>query len=287
MNITKCPNRVAPVRRALISRSKGLVVSIALVLLGFYVVRCGSDRPANLDVRAYIRLAKECVFRLRFTDGTSAGSGFMINDLGNMLTCAHVVDSSKDNSRKYVDSLLAENFVTVTFGSDTPFQDIITSNVSVDTVIRELDLAILTVDLTRPKFRKIKKLGSSRGRPLFMGFSNSDSIWEGQEVFACAYIRDEFRIPKPVIVKGVVSTVRDDVYDARFNNKVDIVQLDMNVSKGNSGAPIFLPENGRVVGIIDWGIFRGSKWQTGYAVALSTNQIVEKLRELRIPLDFK
>jgi len=264
-----------------------LLLNIAFVLLGLFLVFSASIFADDLKVRKGIKLAKESVFKLKFPNGAYRGSGFMINTLGNMLTCAHVVDSSKGNSGKYVDTLLAENYVTLEIDSNNSVNDVISYHVTVDTVIPTLDLAILTVDLKKPYFRKPENSNLYVTRPLFMGFSNSDAIWEGQEVFTCAYIKDEFSIPKPIIAKGIVSTIRNKCYDPRMDNKVDIVQLDMNISKGNSGAPLFLPDNGRIVGIIDWGIFRDSKWQTGYAVAISTNQIVDKLRELKIPFDFK
>jgi len=270
-----------------LSKMIKLLLSIAFVLLGLFLLFRASIFADDLKVRKGIKLAKESVFRLKFTDGTYTGSGFMINTLGNMLTCAHVVDSSKGNSGKYVDALLAENYATLVVDSNNTVNDIITYNITVDTVIPSLDLAILTVDLKKPHFQKPENSKLYITRPLFMGFFNSDSIWEGQEVLICAYIKDEFKIPKPIIAKGIISTLRNNLYDPRMDNKVDIVQLDMNISKGNSGAPLFLPDNGRVVGIIDWGIFRDSTWQTGYAVATSTNQIVDKLKELKIPLDFK
>lgn len=264
-----------------------LLLNIAFVLLGLFLLFRPSIFADDLKVRKGIKLAKESVFRLNFTNGDYTGSGFMINTLGNMLTCAHVVDSSKTKSGKYVDALLAENYVTLSVDSNNTFNDVVTYNVTVDTVIPTLDLAILTVDLKKPHLQKTENSKLYITRPLFMGFFDSDSIWEGQEVLACAYIKDEFKIPKPIIAKGIVSTVRNQLYDPRMDSKVDILQLDMNISKGNSGAPVFLPDNGRVIGLIDWGIFRGSQWQTGYAVALSTNQIVDKLRELGIPFDFK
>ena len=264
-----------------------LLLSIAFVLLGLFLLFRASIFADDLKVRRGIKLAKESVFRLKFSNGPYTGSGFMINTLGNMLTCAHVVDSSQDNSGKYVDALLAENYVTLKIDSNNSVNDVISWHVTVDTVIPSLDLPILTVDLKKPYFRKLENSSLFVTRPLFMGFSNSDAIWEGQEVFTCAYIKDEFSVPKPIIAKGIVSTIRNKCYDPRMDNKVDIVQLDMHISKGNSGAPVFLSDNGRIVGIIDWGIFRDSKWQTGYAIALSTNQIVDKLRELEIPFDFK
>jgi|GEM_PF-6971717 len=266
---------------------KRLILKTAFVLVGLSLVFSDSIHADNAKIRRYIHFAKESVFRLKFPDGAYTGSGFMINTLGNMLTCAHVVDSSMNNSGKYVDVLLAENYVTLEIDSNRTFNDVITYNVTVDTVIASLDLAILTVDLKTPQYRGNKNLSLSIDRPVFMGFSNSDSTWEGQEVFTCAYIKDEFSIPKPIIAKGIVSTIRNKCYDPSMDNEVDIIQLDINISKGNSGAPVFLPDDGRVIGIIDWGFFRDSKWQTGYAVAISTNQIVDKLRELKIPFDFK
>lgn len=257
------------------------------IVLGVVCLFCRSGPSNEIQLRNVVNTVKQCVFRLRFDDGTYTGTGFVINTLGTMVTCAHVVDSSTGNSGKYVKTLKAENYVSIKLGSGKSFRDMITFDVKVDTVIGSLDVAVLSMELDKPKLKGNPDHSMAVQRPLFLGFSNSDSLWEGQEVFACAYIRDEFVISKPVIAKGLLSTIRERLYDPRLENKVDILQLDLNISKGNSGGPIFLPGNGKVVGMIDWGIFRDSKWQTGYAVAISTNQIVEKLRELKIPLDFK
>lgn len=267
-------------------KMRSLVFVIVLILYGLIVVYVTPLFADDLKLRHNIKLAKLSVFRLKFINGDFTGSGFMINIYGNILTCAHVVDSSENNSGKYVQELLAENYVSLRGLVDTNITfDVITFDVTVDTVIPALDLAILTANLEKPYYKTTEQLPIAR--PVFRGFSDSDSVWEGQEVFTCAYIKDEFTTPKPIIAKGVVSTIRNKLYDPRMKNKVDILQLDLNISKGNSGAPVFLPDNGRVIGIIDWGIFGNSKRQTGYAVALSTNQIVDKLKELEIPFDFE
>jgi S1-C subfamily serine protease len=270
----------------LVMRKLCLIVVFALVWLLVYLHTVVPAKDPN--VRINIKRAKESVFKLKYLNGVYTGSGFMINTSGNMLTCAHVVDSSQSKSGKYVNALLAENYLTLQTDSNNVINDVVVYNVIVDTVIAEIDIAILTVDLMKPSFRDIEN--SDRyavSRPVFMGFSNSVNIWEGQEVITCAYIKDQFAVPKPIIANGIVSTIRNECYDPRMNHNVDIMQLDMNISKGNSGAPVFLPDNGRIVGIIDWGIFQDSAWQTGYAVAISTNQILLKLKELNIPFDFR
>jgi S1-C subfamily serine protease len=268
-------------------RTKKLSLLVVFVLLGLFLNFPISIFCNDLNI-VNIKRAKESMFRLKFPNGSYTGSGFMINTSGNMLTCAHVVDSSQDKSGKYVDALRAENYLTLEIDSNTIINAIVVYNVTVDTVIPAVDLAVLTVDLMKPSFLDVQY--SNRyvvTRPVFMGFSNSNIVYEGQEIVTCAYIKDDFTIPKPIIAKGIVSTIRNECFDPRMENRVDIVQLDMNISKGNSGAPVFLPDNGRIVGIIDWGIFQNSAWQTGYAVAISTNQIVRKLSELKIPFDFK
>jgi len=268
-------------------KTKDIVLRLSLMFLLLICIFSNSTFAVDSTIRLNIAHSKQSVFKLKFINGVYVGSGFMINTLGNMLTCAHVIDSSKNLSGKYVDSLRAENYLTLSRDSDSTETDVTIYNVIVDTVIPSLDLAILTVDLKKPRFKEIKNSNLYINRPVFMGFSNSDSIWEGQDVFTCAYIEDSFSIPKPIIAKGIISTIRKKCYDPRMKNNMDIIQLDMNISKGNSGAPIFLPDNGRVIGIIDWGIFGDSKWQTGYAVALTANQIVDKLKELKIPVDLR
>jgi S1-C subfamily serine protease len=263
-----------------------LFVGVA-VTVGVSWLSSASASSDELELRDVINYQKQCVFRLRFVDGRYTGTGFVINTRGNMVTCAHVVDSSRDNSGKYVKQLTAENYVKISLESEKSFRDMITFKANVDTVLSSLDLAVLSIDLSKPTLSANPETNVPIKRPLFLRFSDTDSLWEGQELFACAYIDDGFKVARPVIARGVLSTIRERCFDPRLGSKVDILQLDLNISKGNSGGPVFLPNNGRVVGMIDWGIFRDSKWQTGYAVALSTNQIVEKLQELKIPLDFK
>jgi S1-C subfamily serine protease len=146
----------------------------------------------------------------------------------------------------------------------------------VDTTIPRLDLAILKVN---PEEYGIVNFE-------FLGFGNSDSLKEGQDIAICAFIPDSFKLPKAFISRGLVSTIRPKTFNPTLNNEVDIIQMDLNISKGTSGGPIFMIDTGRVIAIQNAGLFEfAQSSQTPYAIAIETNQVIPLLDSLRIPYD--
>ena len=71
--------------------------------------------------------------------------------------------------------------------------------------------------------------------------AQSTQIHEGKEVALCAFIPDDFSIPKAFVSRGIVSTIRQQVYHSGLKNSVDLIQLDLTAARGTSGGPVFRP----------------------------------------------
>jgi S1-C subfamily serine protease len=217
-----------------------------------------------------VQKAQSCVFRVENQDKCFLGTAFTINRYGNLITCAHVVGQ--------LDSVLLENLCAATNNNGDTIQLQICFAAKVISLSPELDLAILKVDLSLYKF-----IASP-----FLEFGNSDNLKLGQSIALCAFIADEFMVHRPFISKGIISSIRRGVFSGDCIHNVDLIEADLNVSKGTSGGPIFLVSSGMVVGIQDMGLFEfPQSSQTAYAVALSINQITSILDSLQIDYNIK
>lgn len=217
--------------------------------------------------------AKDKVYRVEDSSGAFLGTAFAINRYGGLLTCAHVV-GTRD---------------TITLTSYVEYQSIVkadtlckrgtvTFRASVDTLIEQLDLAILSIDIESYGFIQIS----------YFGFARSRNLQEGEDIAICAFIPDVFELPMPFVAKGIVSTVRNEIYFEKLKSTVSIIQMDLNVSKGTSGGPIFLPNTGRVIGIQRSALFDSKdSRQSSYAIAMTTDQVIAILDSLKIAYDVK
>ena len=218
---------------------------------------------------------KNCVYRVETADHRFLGTAFCINKYGYLLTCAHVVTSGISTlDSVYLVNVVEGLIVTESDTSETTSVERLTA--VVDTTIPRLDLAVLRVNPEQYGILRFE----------FLGFGNSDNLREGQDIAICAFIPDDFKLPKAFISRGIVSTIRPKTFDPRLNSEVDIIQMDLNISKGTSGGPIFTIDSGRVVAIQDAGLFESSQSsQTPYAIAIKTNQVIPLLDSLRISYD--
>ena len=240
------------------------------------VIVLGAHTPAltqDTTFFRYIDRAKDKVYRVEDADSTFLGTAFTVNRYGNLLTCAHVVGSR--------DTVFLASYIDI---SPEGQPDSISSKyrvrfaAAVDTVIHQFDLAVLKVT---PETYRMTRFA-------FFALQNSDEIREGQDIAICAFIPDDFTLPKPFISRGIISTIRSKLYDPRLNNRVAIIQMDLNISKGTSGGPIFSPRTGRVLAIQNAGIFESKQSsQTPFAIALTINQVATVLDSLNIPYSMK
>jgi S1-C subfamily serine protease len=143
--------------------------------------------------------------------------------------------------------------------------------------IPEFDLAVLRADTGQ---MGIYRYG-------FVSFSESDDLNAGDEVALCAFIpNDAFVRPRAFVAKGIVSTVRKQVYHKPCGRHVDFIQMDLTAAHGTSGGPVINTGTGLVVAMQDMGIF-GSEERTltPYPIGICTYQMLAKLDSLGVRYD--
>jgi len=245
---------------------------LAVVLFSFTSVY-GDDGPFTKHMAS----VKESVFRVENENEKFLGTAFTINKYGCFVTCAHVIKQGD----KYRDTVYLANYISIGIDGKSDTVRVYRLKRFAATVVAtilEYDLTILQVNL---KYYGLENLP-------FFPIANSDKAYEGQEIAICAFIDDKFKLPKAFIAKGIISTIRSNVYDPRLDNSIGIFQMDLSISKGTSGGPIFYPESKRVVAIQNAGIFETQKSsQTNYAIAITLKQILSYLDSLKIPYDYR
>ena len=191
-----------------------------------------------------------------------AGSGFVIDDAGRIITNFHVVqDTLQNNSVK----LTKGSSITVTFpGSQA---ELPVNVVGVNTLY---DLALLELKNPQDLPKAIKPI------PI----ANSDNILVGEKAIA---IGNPFGLNSTVSV-GIVSAVSRDA-PSIGQVEVPYVQTDAAINPGNSGGPL-LNSLGQVIGVNTsilaggGGAFGGQPGNIGIGFAVPSNLLQQSLAEL-------
>jgi S1-C subfamily serine protease len=164
-----------------------------------------------------------------------AGSGFLIDDDGHILTNNHVVDGAQT--------------IEVTFGG--PDQTRYKAKfIGADT---RNDIALLKIDL-----------GSHKLTPLALG--DSASLQVGQRVLA---IGNPFGQFSSTLTTGVVSALGRTVQTSETTLIDQAIQTDAAINRGNSGGPL-LNSHGEVIGI-NSAIFSPTETSAGIGFAIPIN----------------
>jgi serine protease Do len=174
--------------------------------------------PPELTPREQARLVGPAVIKVSTPGGL--GSGVIINDEGNAITNAHVVQG--------------ETNLRVTVWLPTPdgtLRRMVIEDVEIEAVNNHLDLALLRIPDPR-------RFGHLVCAPL----EAEERIEVGQTVFA---IGNPLGLER-TLSQGVVSTTQ------RSFDGLTYIQTDAAVNPGNSGGPLF-NVRGEVVGIINMG----------------------------------
>ncbi|BBH22325.1 peptidase S1 [Paenibacillus baekrokdamisoli] len=152
-------------------------------------------------------------------DGSSTGSGFLFNDKGDIVTNAHVVEDAQSITVKAFDtSLYTGKLIGVS---------------------KEKDVAVIRVE------------GLAGRDPLELETSKEAEV--GDEVMA-------FGSPLGLdntVTTGIISGVGRDV-DTESTSYKGAYQISAPITHGNSGGPLVLRSNGKVIGINSAGNDQGS-----------------------------
>lgn len=242
----------------------------AIVFLFVLMTGLISDAIAASPFVETVRHAKQCVWRVEDQNGKFLGTAFSFNDKGQFMTCDHVIKSRG----RYRDSIYISNHTDLSsYGLKSPKGSKHRFKVSIGPTLPEYDAAVLQLDL---------KAVGMKSTP-YLEFESAASLEEGSDIAICAFVTDSYSLPKPFVAKGIVSTIRPQTFDSELNSYVDIAQLDLSISQGTSGGPILNPLTGKVVGIQDGGIFENDNAsQTSYAIAVTIDQVIARLKEMNV-----
>lgn len=171
------------------------------------------------------------------------GSGFIINENGEILTNYHVVKGAK------------EVHVTLSTGKEVPAE--------VVNYDEAQDIALLKLK------EKIKV-------PAVAELGNSDNLQPGQTVVAIGTpLSKEFA---STITQGIISAVGRTV-DTKTGKQINLIQTDAAINPGNSGGPLVNAE-GQVIGINTLKVSGGAE---GLGFAIPINEVKSKLDVLSKP----
>jgi S1-C subfamily serine protease len=176
--------------------------------------------------------------------GTSTGSGFVLDKDGTIATNAHVVDGATK--------------VTVQFGDNASVPARILG------VDKSTDLALLKVDPKKAQLHPLE-LGSSHG------------LQVGDPTIA---IGNPFGLDR-TLTTGVVSALQRRIKAPNGFTIDNVIQTDAAINPGNSGGPL-LDATGRVIGInsqIETG--GGSNGNVGIGFAIPIDTVKQKLGDLK------
>jgi len=179
-------------------------------------------------------------------EGTATGSGFVVDDQGDIVTNAHVVDGADS--------------VTVSFDEDG---DAVKAEVKgVDT---STDVAVLKVDPS-----DVPNL-----TPLPLG--DSSELEVGQPVIAIGNPFGQVR----TVTTGIVSGLQRQLQAPNGFTIANAVQTDASINPGNSGGPL-LDAKGRVIGINSQIQTGGGQGSVGIGFAVPINTAKELLPTLKV-----
>ena len=177
------------------------------------------DEKNNIDVYKYanaatVNITSTVYYRGWFMEiypSRGSGSGFLINEDGQILTNNHVVSGKAPQ-------------VQVTLSDKTQYDAEIIARDPLN------DLALL-------------KLSAGKKLP-FLRLGDSDPVQVGQKVLA---IGNPFGL-NGSLTTGVISSLGRTIQDENGNKLEDMIQTDAAINPGNSGGPL-LDSQGNVIGV--------------------------------------
>ncbi|HYW76824.1 MAG TPA: trypsin-like peptidase domain-containing protein [Gammaproteobacteria bacterium] len=186
----------------------------------------------------------------------AAGSGFVVDAKGQILTNYHVIANALHNDST---KLVSNASVTVQFPGGKPLP------VDVVGVDQSYDLALL--QLKNPD--KLPK--DAKAIPL----ADSDKVQVGQKAIA---IGNPFLL-QSTVTQGIVSAVNREQAAKASGVPIPYIQTDAAINPGNSGGPL-LDSQGKVMGVNDE-ILAPNGTFIGVGLAIPSNLVKENLSKMK------
>lgn len=202
-----------------------------------------ADEQNNIDIYQRANPATVNITSVEFTENfwfqvvprEGAGSGFLINAEGLILTNNHVITG--DGQRVEVSLMDQSRYRAKVLARDP-----------------ENDLALLKIDAKKPL--------------PFLRLGDSDAVRVGQKVLA---IGNPFSLGGS-LTTGIVSALGRTLSSGRDSVLEDIMQTDAAINPGNSGGPL-LDSNGDVIGI-NTAILNETNIGIGFAMPISRAKLM-------------
>ena len=219
-----------------------------------------ADLPASPDEEINIRIYKavspavvnitsttlQYDFFMNVFPAQGSGSGFLIDDKGDILTNFHVVSGARSIEVTLPDQ---SRHKATLVGRD-----------------RTMDLAVI-------------KISDRKDLP-FVKLGSSDNLQVGQKVLA---IGNPFGQFQGTLTTGVISSLGRSIRDQEGRVLEDLIQTDAAINPGNSGGPL-LNVRGEVIGINTAIFGPGTSVGIGFATPVNTakNILADLLREGKV-----
>jgi serine protease Do len=231
------------------------VLSTAVALVGAHwtLDAAAADQQATIErVRASV-VAIGTLDRTRTPQYQFLGTGFAVGDGTTIVTNAHVVPAVLDPARQETLAVLLPG----KSGDPKAKEEVRVREAKLVTIDPNADLALL-------------KIG---GAPLpALRLRDSDAVREGQDVLFTGFPIGAVLGPFPATHRGMVSVVtpiaipqpRASDLDAAVVRRLStgsfpVFQLDATAYPGNSGSPVYDPQTGEVIGIVNMVLVKGTK----------------------------
>lgn len=229
-----------------------MISKATLVLLCLWFALSSSLASELPDVVARIKPSVVAVGTMLYSRrpaGEFRGTGFAVLDGRHVITNAHVVQGFMTARRNHTDE-----FPAVFVGSG---RKVAARRATVVVLDREHDLALLRVD----------------GDPLSpLTLAYDRLIREGETVAFTGFPVGTLLGMYPATHRGIVASITPITLPLRHGRTTsnsglarispyEVYQLDATAYPGNSGSPLYLPENGWVVGVINKVFVRGDREQ--------------------------
>ena len=264
--------------RSLLAVLSGVSTAAFRGILCFLVAALGltmaSAAMADLpDTVARVKQSIVIVGTFRATDSPRfrlRGSGFVVGDGNHAVTNAHVLPEASENMSE----------MTIVVQVRRPDGVLSMRQATIQLVDKVHDLALLRFE---------------GGAAPAMRVRDSDTVREGQRVAFMGFPIGGALGYSPVTHRGIISSITPAAMPtptARQLNAAtirsvragpfDIFQLDGTAYPGNSGGPLFDPENGDLLGVVNMVFIKGSRESalsqpSGISYAIPSNFVAELL----------
>jgi len=246
-----------------------------VTLVGTSIPAAHADPLATVERIKGSVLAVGTFERTRSPAFVFRGTGFVIADGSLVATNAHVLPTALDGERR-------ETLVVALPGPNVTTAQLRTARIVASE--RANDLAILAID--GPKLQ-----------PLSLG--ESVRVREGQAVYFTGYpigtvlglIPATHRAMIAALTPIALPTIDASQLDAQAIRRLSgasepVMQLDGTAYPGNSGSPLYDPETGQVVGIVNSTLVKASRetllsQPSGIAYALPVRWLLDLLKTVR------